>query len=1204
MADAVETPTTTEFVFRRLSDNFPLSSAESSPVLYWLAVLGLLLLAVLSFVPVLFPARKSKGSGGLLAALGSTLLTLFTGKVDDSKPGLWQWAAALTRSLLFLWPMFFLLITKNFEAENETVWWIFTVGMLIIASVLTVLMYIRDARTVGFWAAPLALLRIAVFCILAFCFLLPAFQTWEESTKTSRVVVVIDISPSMKQPDEASLDPNAVLKTRIDKVLDVLTDEQNALLARLLDKNPVLMYRFAARLDDDPVTLTKDKHPKGYTKPEWEKFLSGDLKPAILKGLSDDAVAKIQNATAWRSEPGTESWFTGWSKATNADRGIAGLKEEDARMLEANTKRVVNRSKNLTGLTEGTAVADSLTAVVNRESGNMTQGIVVFSDGRSNIGSESAFVQLAKRAKEANIPIITVAVGEAREVVSLSLSDLQVPDKAMPDEPAQISVGVDGVGFKEGEEVEIILELFLPGRDPKKDVADHEMRKTVKFIGGEPAHSEATFTLDAEKFGSTDKEAFQGENLPRALVDDAPASKVGRKYMLKQGPWNVRAKVAKNPKELFRDPFHYTEARPMQVTDKPLRVLIVSSGPTREYQTLRSLLVRETDQLRAEVSIYLQNEGGQDGTIVQDVVPGRLLLKFPDELEAGRKPGAGGEVTDATALSRQRYNNLDEYDVVVVFDPNWNERDKSNTLRIPSSAFTNLEKFVTKFGGGFVYVAGGFYTPQLARNDEESGRLRPILNILPVIPDDAVVTEDVLLKMRLPKFPRRLKLTPRTEADLLRLDDETTLTEPDRATAGWEKFFTGREKYTPSQVPGEDLNPKQGIFTYYPVKGAKPGVTPLAEFMNIDERGQAALRPFYAVTQAEAGRTAWIGSGEIYRLRAVDPTYYDRFWLKLLRFAGAKRNTGSKARGQVLMDNKFIAGGPIRVQARVLQANGDPYLENDLDKPKFTIKQYDLNKNLVKEHGPFDVLKPTKLGPKFEGYYKGIINADSRNFPVDAKYELVVSKSDLPEPLKAKEFTLVASNPELNNLKPDFVAMNNAATGLKDVLDRIADSATRQTVSASLGGNNRPADEAKAKLAIRLNETEKLKVIPDCIRNETRKQRDRGTVDDIWDDETTPAGTPLSNFARMELVSGLPYIRLWVLALVVQLLIVVILWIRRSQTTNNVMSVIYTLLLLQQIAATAWILYLGNPFPVGIAVLAIAVLLGLEWTTRKLIRLA
>ena len=1198
-------PATTEFVFRRLSEAFPLSTPEASAVGYWIAVGTLAVLALLAFVPVLLPAAGGRGQGaGLLRTFWGTLLTLLTGKVDEGRPGAWHWLAAATRSALFVWPLFFLLVTKSFEADTETVWWIFTVGELLIACTLTVLMYARDARSVGFWAAPLALLRMSVLAILAFCFLLPAYQTWETTTKRSRVVIVLDVSPSMNVTDEASLDATVVLKTRLDKVLDVLTDEQIGLLTRLLVNNPAVVYRFGARLDDEASTITKEQHPTGWNRSEWEAFVKSDFKPVLLRDLSADGRAKLQNAAAWGTEPGTAEWLLSWTKANLSDRGTAALSEDDFKTIELTTKRLEKRIDLVRGLMQGTALADSLTAVVNREGGNMPQAVLVFSDGRSNIGSESAFVQLAKRAKEANVPIFGIAVGEAREIFSLSVSDLQVPDRTMPDEPAQVSVGVDGVGFKEGEEIEMILELFLPGRDPKKDTADHEMKKTVKFAQGDPPHGETTFTIDPEKHASSDREAFPGAHLPRSLVDDAPPTKVGRKFMLKQGPWQVRAKVAKHPKELYREPYHLSQVRPMQVIDKPLRVLMVSSGPTREYQTLRSLLVRETDQKRAELSIYLQNEGGQDGTIVQDVEPGRLLLKFPDELEAGRKPGAvTGEVTDSTALSRQRYNNLDEYDVIVVFDPNWNERDKSNALRIPNSAFANIEKFVTKFGGGFVYVAGGFYTPQLARNDEEAGRLRPIVNILPVIPDDIVVTEDVLLKLRLPKYPRRLKLTPKTEADLLRLDDESTLPEPDRATAGWERLFTGREKFTPSAVPGEDQNPKAGILSYYPVKAAKPGVTPLAEFMNIDERGQPALRPYYAVTQAEVGRTAWLGSGEIYRLRAVDDGFYERFWLKLLRFAGAKRNTGSKARGQVLMGREFAAGGPIRVQARVLQANGEAYTETDLDKPKFTIKQFNLDGTMVKEHGPFDVLKPTKLGAKFEGYYKGAINADLSKFPVEAKYRLSVTKSDLPEPLEA-EFVLKSSNPELDNIKPDFLAMANASTNLKDLLDRIADQPTRQRVSATLGGNNRAADEAKAKLTMKLAETEKLTIIPDCLKADTRNQRDRGLVDDIWDDETTPEGTPLSKLLRTELLPGAAYLKLWVPVLAALLLLVAGVWVVRGRATSNAVGTLMTLVLLGLLAGCALVAWYGNPFPAGIAVLAVGGLWALEWAGRKLLRLA
>jgi len=589
---------------------------------------------------------------------------------------------------------------------------------------------------------------------------------------------------------------------------------------------------------------------------------------------------------------------------------------------------------------------------------------------------------------------------------------------------------------------------------------------------------------------------------------------------------------------------------------------------------------------------------------VQDIEPGRLLQKFPDELEANRKavPIPEGDPAGAIAAQRTRFNNLDEFDVIVAFDPNWNERDKSSALRIPNTAFKNIEKFVAKFGGGLVYVAGPFYTPQLARNDEESGRLRPIINVLPVYPDDLVATEDELLKLRLPKVARRLKMTPTTEADLLRLDDETTLSEPDRATAGWELFFTGREKFAPSTVPGEDLTPKRGFFTYYPVKGTKPGVKPLAEFLNVDAMGQEAKRTYYATTQVEVGRSAWIGSGEIYRLRAASPGYYERFWLKLLRYCAAKRTSGAKARGQVLMGKEFTAGGQIRVQTRVLQANGDAYPENEIDKPKFTIKQFDQNGNMVKEHGPFDVLKPTKLGAKFEGYYKGAVTADLRKFPVDGKYKISVTKSDLPEPLEA-EFVLKSSNPELDNTKPDFVAMQNAATNLKDVLDRIPDPSLRLQVSNKLGGGGRAADEAKAKLAYRLNETEKLLAIPDCIQSKTAQQRDRGLVDDLWDDDWTPEGHPLSNSLRTQLVPNSP-VRLWMPVVGGLLILVSAVWIIRSRLASPALGIVFTLLLLVLLTATAAAVYFGNPFPVGIAIFAVAGLLALEWTTRKLIRLA
>jgi hypothetical protein len=1192
---------TEEFVFRRLGDAFPLSAPDTSPPMLWGVCLGLLVLGVMSVVfPLLRVGGKSFGGGGFVPAMFGAIFGLLFGKVDDGRPTVWHYLAVAARAALFLVPLLFILVARNFEADAEALWYAFTGAVLLIAWTLTVLMYAREAKTIGWWAAPMALLRMAVLAVLAVCFLLPAFQTWEDTEKRSKVVILLDVSPSVTVwSDDISRGEGVKVKTRMDKVLEFLTDDQVAFVANLLKKNPVSVYRFGARLDDEPAGITADAR---WAKDDWEAFVRYDFKPYVLnwrgadgKGLSDDGKAKVKGANAWGTDPGTSDWAIGWIKAADAESGFEAMTPEDQEVLKTIRAKLDKRIDVARAIAQGTAVPDATTAAVNREAANMTQGLIVFSDGRSNIGSDAAFAELAKRAKEANIPVFTIGVGEAREIVALTVSDLQVPDRTQPDEPTQITVAADGVGFKEAETVDVVLELFLPGKDPKKDAADHEMTQPLKFAAGDPPHGETTFVLDAEELAA--KGVTQ-------LVEEAPPGKIGRKFVLKQGAekgaWQVRAKIARDRREVFREEFHLSPVRPMQVIDKPIRVLIVSSGPSREYQTLRSLMVRETDQKRAEVCIYLQNEGGQTGEIVQDVEPGRLLTKFPDELDTTRKAAAGAEAADAVSMSRLRYNNLDEFDVVVVFDPDWNEKDKAGNLRIPDGAMRKLKTFVDNLGGGLVYVAGPFHTDKLIRTDEEEGRLKPILDILPVVPDDAVF----LKSKGIPRTYRRLKFNPMADADLLRLDDEIPLPEADKATAGWERFFTGRDKFTPSAVPGEDLNPKRGFLTHYPVRMVKPGIKPLAEFIEVDDKGQASPKPFYVASQVGAGRTAWIGSPEIYRVRQTDINYYDRFWLKLLRYAAAKRNSGAKSRGQVLMGKEFTSGGPIRVQARVLQPSGEAYTETDLDKPKFTVKQFDQNGNLVKEHGPFDVLKPTKLGAKFEGYYKGQITADPKLFPVDGyRYRVAVSKADLPEPLEG-EFVLRTSNPELDNTKPDFAALNAIATPLKDVTDRIADADLRAKLVAGLTAKD--AEPGKSRLSFKLAEKDKLQLVPDAILARSQTLKNRGAVDDLWDDELNPAENrytkPAVDWLRTVLMP--PYLRLWVPAVVVCLALVAVVWILRSRAGSPALGTVFTVVLLAVITLTAAVAYLGNPFPVGYAVGLCAALLALEWMTRKLVRLA
>ena len=81
---------------------------------------------------------------------------------------------------------------------NVVKWVALVLGLFVLGSVFNVIMYSRDCRTAAwYYALPLAGLRELVYAILCTVFLLPAMQTWEDTNKQSRVVILLDISPSV-----------------------------------------------------------------------------------------------------------------------------------------------------------------------------------------------------------------------------------------------------------------------------------------------------------------------------------------------------------------------------------------------------------------------------------------------------------------------------------------------------------------------------------------------------------------------------------------------------------------------------------------------------------------------------------------------------------------------------------------------------------------------------------------------------------------------------------------------------------------------------------------------------------------------------------------------------------------------------------------------------------------------------------------------
>jgi hypothetical protein len=293
----------------------------------------------------------------------------------------------------------------------------------------------------------------------------------------------------------------------------------------------------------------------------------------------------------------------------------------------------------------------------------------------------------------------------------------------------------------------------------------------------------------------------------------------------------------------------YAPGDPVQ-PDRPPRVLLFASAPTRDFQFLSSLLLREEGGKRAEVFFYVQPLPGQEPRqgVSLGVPPDRLLKRFPDKLKA-----------DAANPEEKRYD-LAEYDVVVAFDPYWPQ--------LTGEQLTLLASWVEQSAGGLIAVAGPIHTLQLARPVRAREQLTSIISLFPVELIDIRLEEEE----RHYDKPFRLSFPPvQGDFPFLKLDAAGK-----GPTAGWDAFFGD---------PKQEGN-RHGFYGCYPVKAVKPEAVVLATFTDPTAKmSDGKERPFLVVRPTGKGRVAYLGSGELWRLRQYREAYHERLWLGLINYA-------------------------------------------------------------------------------------------------------------------------------------------------------------------------------------------------------------------------------------------------------------------------------------------------------------------------------
>ena len=284
---------------------------------------------------------------------------------------------------------------------------------------------------------------------------------------------------------------------------------------------------------------------------------------------------------------------------------------------------------------------------------------------------------------------------------------------------------------------------------------------------------------------------------------------------------------------------------PLESVDRKTTVLLLAGGPTREYRFLRDQLHRDRS---FEVDVLLQTSLSG---VSQD--SRTLLSAAPEDVNA-----------------------WNEYDVVVAFDPDWEE--------IGPASLAAMREWVSRRGGGVLLVQGAVRTAALkAPLPESISLLAPVS--FSSDPLDALSSQQN-------REPRPISITTAgLSADYLRLGGAAT----QRA------FWTDFDGFysTPKKV-----EPKMGAMVH-------------ARFGS--KAGSDAADPLFVEHFFGAGRVAYLATGEVWRLRRIDAKYFTELYTKLLRRLSQGRLLGAEALGSLVFDqSRYDSGAPMRLRLNLV----------------------------------------------------------------------------------------------------------------------------------------------------------------------------------------------------------------------------------------------------------------------------------------------
>jgi hypothetical protein len=260
-----------------------------------------------------------------------------------------------------------------------------------------------------------------------------------------------------------------------------------------------------------------------------------------------------------------------------------------------------------------------------------------------------------------------------------------------------------------------------------------------------------------------------------------------------------------------------------------------------------------------------------------------------DVLLQGAPAGISQDADKILTSFPKTKDELFAYDCIVAFDPDWMQLD---ALQVDL-----LEQWVAQEAGGLIVVAGPIHTSTWLQSAEH-GKIRALYPV--EFQRRLTLLDDGLFGSKSPwpiSFSREGE-----EADFLWLGDT-----PAESRANWKKF--------------------PGVFGCYAVRGPKPGAQVYGSYSDPDAGLVAGQPVYFAEHFYGAGRVFFMGSGELWRLRAVDPGYFEILYTQLVRHVSEGRLLRGSSFGRLLVErDRYYLGDTVVVRAQVSTASREPYV--------------------------------------------------------------------------------------------------------------------------------------------------------------------------------------------------------------------------------------------------------------------------------------